>query len=253
LFSSARKMYEPAHAQRHQRTQTVKELPSPTAEYYPYPNLALYLMDIIFNSPRTRFSRIQKAVVLEFARLLGAPYVPTLHAYKEFQQVMKKEMGNPTYKFTSSFGNIFYLNDIGESLSKDMSNPLSRQNMTFYPHHCGNYMAQTWHGKKMLEDVSDDMLSPTMCYDGKTYWVNEVVQRISGAYFIPKRWVLRGKDNSMPWCFGYEVKETEQGLVVLTKRRICVAVSTFARTYEQVVSSHKFPGFAGKISRIQLL
>ncbi|EUC61136.1 hypothetical protein RSOL_383960 [Rhizoctonia solani AG-3 Rhs1AP] len=246
-------MYEPAHAQRHQRTQTVKELPSPTAEYYPYPNLALYLMDIIFNSPRTRFSRIQKAVVLEFARLLGAPYVPTLHAYKEFQQVMKKEMGNPTYKFTSSFGNIFYLNDIGESLSKDMSNPLSRQNMTFYPHHCGNYMAQTWHGKKMLEDVSDDMLSPTMCYDGKTYWVNEVVQRISGAYFIPKRWVLRGKDNSMPWCFGYEVKETEQGLVVLTKRRICVAVSTFARTYEQVVSSHKFPGFAGKISRIQLL
>ncbi|KDN46955.1 hypothetical protein RSAG8_04032, partial [Rhizoctonia solani AG-8 WAC10335] len=244
LFSSAKNRYRSAHTQKHQRAQTIKELPPPTAEFYPYTHLAFYLMDIIFNSPRMRFSRIQKAVILEFARLLGAPYVPSLHAYKEFERLMKKEMGDPTRKFTSSFGNIFYFNDIGESLAKDMSNPLSRQNMTFYPHHCGNYMAQTWHGKKMLESVSDDMLSPTLRYEEKTYWVNEVVQRTSGTYFIPKRWVLRGKDNSTPWCFGYEVKETEQGLVVSTKKRICVAVSTFARTYEEVVSNRKFPGFA---------
>jgi hypothetical protein len=75
-------------------------------------------MDIMFNSPRIRFSRPQKEATLEFARLLGAPYVPSLHAYKEYRHVLKKAMGAPTRKYSSSLGNIFYLNDIGEALAK---------------------------------------------------------------------------------------------------------------------------------------
>jgi hypothetical protein len=78
--------------------------------------------------------------------------------------------------------------------------------MTFYPHYENDYMSQTWHGTKMVKDISDDLLSPTLRYNGHIYWVNEVVQRVSGNYFIPKRWVMRGRTNPEPWCLGYETK-----------------------------------------------
>lgn len=74
------------------------------------------LAAVTFNSPRLRFSQPQQRAVLSFAKALGAQNVLTLNRIKKCVQALKSEVGDPTQKKTSSHRNVYYLNDIGESL-----------------------------------------------------------------------------------------------------------------------------------------
>ncbi|KAF8593557.1 hypothetical protein BDV93DRAFT_460862, partial [Ceratobasidium sp. AG-I] len=177
----------------------------------------LFLIDILFNSPRIRFSWRQKQAILEFAELLGGQNLPSHYAASKYQnlpshyaaskyqKLLRERIEPSTQKFVSGSGNIFYLNEIGASLARDISNPISRPGMSFYPHYEGNEMSQTWNESKMLCDTPDHLLTPTLCYNNHLYYVNEVVQRMNGDYFLPNRWVLCGKDK-VSGCLGYVVQ-----------------------------------------------
>lgn len=74
--------------------------------------------DILFSSPRLRFSRAQQDAVLSWGKELGAKDVPSLYALRKFQTESLKAVGDPTNKITAPSGNIFYMNDICASIAK---------------------------------------------------------------------------------------------------------------------------------------
>lgn len=78
--------------------------------------------------------------------------------------------------------------------------------MVFYPEDGEGKLQEVWHGEKMLRDVPDDVLTPTLRFNGTIYWVDELVKRSKNRWFIPKRWIThRGR----PHAVGYHVIESE--------------------------------------------
>ena len=78
----------------------------------------MFLTDLLFASPRLRFSEAQKSAILKWAKDLRAPDVPTLSGLKSVRQQIGKLVGNVTEKVASTAGNIFYLNDVGKAIAK---------------------------------------------------------------------------------------------------------------------------------------
>jgi len=91
-----------------------------------------------------------------------------------------------------------------------MANPLLRPSMQLYPEDAGNSMKQLWHGLKWVQDCPDDLLTPTAKVGDEIYYVDELLLRHNGQYFIPKRFFMKatqGQPQLPPqlWALGHEV------------------------------------------------
>ncbi|KAG6916567.1 hypothetical protein DXG01_006338 [Tephrocybe rancida] len=128
--------------------------PSASKEWFPYPDKATFLTDVLFSSPRLRFSRAQQKAVFSWARELGA-HPPSYDAFRSSQASLLRELGDPTERQESSRGNVYYLNSIGKSIAKDFGNPHSRAGMILYPEDAGKGRSQLCHGNKMVSHLEE--------------------------------------------------------------------------------------------------
>lgn len=64
------------------------------------------------------FSEAQKAAILTWAKELGVKNVPSAYAIKKCQEQIHKLIGDPTDKFVSNSGTVFYMNDVGKAIAK---------------------------------------------------------------------------------------------------------------------------------------
>ncbi|KAF7980223.1 hypothetical protein HWV62_39337 [Athelia sp. TMB] len=208
--------------------------PDANSRWFPYANKALFLTDVLFNSPRLKFSRAQQRAVLSWAKELGAT-VPEYQKLRETQEGLLQELGDPTCRQESGRGNIYYLNKIGDSIAKDMSNPLARAGMVFYPEDAEGKLTEAWHGDKLLRDVPDNMMSPTLRHGQKIYWVDELVQRSSGRWFLPKRWFTR-RGALMAW--GYDVVNDDHGLTVQDSTLLAADVESFIGDLDDILDAN---------------
>lgn len=144
--------------------------------------------------------------MLLWAKEMGASDVPSYDRVRKCQAVLKEATGDPTSRQESGRGNVWYLNEIGDSIAKvsiplpsvwkrclgsfqDIANPITRSDMSFYPEDLKGRIGEVWHGTKMLQDVPDHILSPMVRHNHVDYYVNELVKCKDGSYFLPKRWV----------------------------------------------------------------
>ncbi|KAG1797672.1 hypothetical protein EV424DRAFT_1333215 [Suillus variegatus] len=158
---------------------------SPTNPHYPWPSKAHFITALLFNSPRLPFSEAQKKALLHWARELGMQDVPSLKAVKQWKAHVKAVVGDPTKQVTTRSGNIFYINDVANAIAKNYANPLTWFAMQDYPEDGGKGMSQVFNGTKMLLDSSCPS-PPAVQVEGKIYFVNELLQEVSGDYFIPE-------------------------------------------------------------------
>lgn len=82
----------------------------------------MLLTDILFNSPRMKFSVAQQKAVLSWGKELGAENVPSHQKFCSMQKDLLDRVGDPTSRQESSRGNVFYLNEIGDSIAKVRAN-----------------------------------------------------------------------------------------------------------------------------------
>ncbi|KAH9022937.1 hypothetical protein EDB84DRAFT_1241512, partial [Lactarius hengduanensis] len=163
---------------------------SPTCPTYPWPSFELYLTDMLFSSPRLRFSEQQKKAVLSWASQLGARNVPSLYALSQCQQHIKDIIGNSVTPVTSGAGNNLYMQDIPHMIAEDYANPITRLAIWDYPIDGNGGASQIFHGLKML-DASSALVVPTVCVDDRIFFVNELLQNQDRTYFIPERFFYR--------------------------------------------------------------
>ncbi|KIN95367.1 hypothetical protein M404DRAFT_34199 [Pisolithus tinctorius Marx 270] len=166
---------------------SVKTKVSTDSLTYPWPMKAHFLTAILFNSPRLPFSDPQKKAILDWAKELSAHDVPSLYALKQRHEQVKKIVGDPTKKVVSPFGNVFYINDVAKAIVKDYANPLTRFAMQDFLEDGGSGMSQVFHGEKILHERPSP---PSVCVNRNVYYVNELLQDLSGVYFIPEHFFL---------------------------------------------------------------
>ncbi|KAI9430280.1 hypothetical protein H4582DRAFT_1798913, partial [Lactarius indigo] len=78
----------------------------------------LYLTDMLFSSPRLRFSEQQKKAVLSWASQLGMQNVPSLYVLSQCQEHIKDIVRNSVTAVTSSTGNNLYMQDIPHMIAE---------------------------------------------------------------------------------------------------------------------------------------
>ncbi|EIW74429.1 hypothetical protein CONPUDRAFT_160132 [Coniophora puteana RWD-64-598 SS2] len=228
-----------AHADRTAATQQ-----GHTGQWAPYPDKATFLTDLLFRSPRLRFSRAQQKAILQWARHLGAT-VPSHWGVSKAHEEVKEEVGISTQRQESAQGHVWYLNKIGDSIAKDISNPITRPEMVFYPEYANEKMSQVWHGEKMLRDVPDHLLTPMVRVgSGRIFYVNELVSLTNNGWFIPTRWFMqKGKSGSESrmYAMGHDVVKAQDGTLIQMDDLVTVPVDTFTATYPELLRD-KFSG-----------
>jgi hypothetical protein len=73
---------------------------------------------------------------------------------------------------------------------QDISNPITRSQMVFYPEDAKGKLGEVWHSTKMLNDVPDHILSPMIQHNGCAYYVGELVKCKNNCWFLPKHWIM---------------------------------------------------------------
>ncbi|KAJ6514774.1 hypothetical protein DFH09DRAFT_1251422 [Mycena vulgaris] len=169
-----------------------------TTELYEEPDLAelvdeemgMFLLDTLDNLPRQRVSNSLMRVFLWILSEGGARDVPSLDALRKFQATLHTKGGVPTVPWTSSQGNVFYLNDLRVIIAKDYANPLTRANLHFYPEIPDGPISESWHGQKWRRGIDRDALTPMIVHCGRHFYVNELARCRDGKLVIPLCWVI---------------------------------------------------------------
>lgn len=77
-----------------------------------------FLTHLLFRSPELQFSRAQQGAILQWAESCGMQSVPSLYSLDNCDQLLKECGGNPTRKFTSSAGNVYFMNSVQSALQQ---------------------------------------------------------------------------------------------------------------------------------------
>ncbi|KAG9122228.1 hypothetical protein FRC07_001489 [Ceratobasidium sp. 392] len=221
--------------------ETESESVNSNPEWLPFPSKAMYLAETICSSRRVHFGRRHVEIMLEYARQTQGEPIPSYYALREFRKSLKSRIGDPSKRYVSPGGTVFYVNEISEGIKQDISNPQVRPHMNFFPHVDGKHMSQAWHGHKMVYDVPDRFLTPCMSYGKKLFYVNELVRR-EHDWFIPLRWITVGPDRE-PHAVGHIVRNTQTGLIVHRAERKTVKVSSFLESYCELETRRAVPVF----------
>ncbi|KAJ7838296.1 hypothetical protein B0H14DRAFT_3700910 [Mycena olivaceomarginata] len=147
------------------------------------PFLQAMLLDVMDNLPRCRFTSAQMALVIHFANQLGAPDVPSLKGLRKIQQNLQSACGSNPVKTRSHLGNVFYMNDIRDSVSRDMANPLVAPHMHFYPEDNTGPVSETYQAERWME-YTPSQLTPMFSKGFKRFWIDEIAP--------PVRWNIYG-------------------------------------------------------------
>ncbi|KIJ11470.1 hypothetical protein PAXINDRAFT_84506, partial [Paxillus involutus ATCC 200175] len=222
---------------------------SPGAPLYPWKSEPEFVTHLLFSSPHLRFSHAQKSALLEWAKALGAPDVPSMYAVKKTQERVQKLLGNPMEKISTASGNTFYLNAINKAIAMDFANPLTRFTMQDYPEDGQGRMSQVHHGNKMLEGLPDDLAPPCVHVGGSIFFVNELLQQTTRGYFIPKKFFQARLQSSKSadaevLALGHKVSLTGEGFSV-DPEMVITPASTFFHTFKDIqhesMSDHLSP------------
>lgn len=78
----------------------------------------MMLLDVIDNLPRLRLSTNQFKVILWLLKECHVKDVPSLGLLRKVQARLNKLSGTEPTPYTSTLGNLFYVNDIRDSIAR---------------------------------------------------------------------------------------------------------------------------------------
>ncbi|KAH8980192.1 hypothetical protein EDB92DRAFT_1772723, partial [Lactarius akahatsu] len=227
---------------------------SPTCPTYPWPSFEFYLTDMLFSSPRLRFSEQQKKAMLNWASQLGTRNVPSLYALSQFQERIKDIVGNSVTAVTSGAGDKLYIRDIPQMIAEDYANPITRFAIWDYPIDGNGGASQVFHGSKML-NISSTLVVPTVSVDDHIFFVDKLLQNQDGTYFIPEWFFYQLSEDanlsgSFPTFTGLTDNNRSSGGFIVSDEKSTMRVDKFRRTFLDIQSNGRelMCGFADSSS-----
>ncbi|KAJ7782483.1 hypothetical protein DFH07DRAFT_949282 [Mycena maculata] len=160
--------------------------------YFPYPNKAVMLLDILDNMPRCRFTDTQMSLILHLAKKLGAAGIPSLKGLRKIQKTVQAECGHKPLHIVSHLGNVFYMNDVRDAIANDFANPRVAPHLQCYFHEKTRDISETYQAER-LQEYSPEQLTPMFSKGAKHFWINELARLQDGRFIIPETWIVRDR------------------------------------------------------------
>lgn len=211
-------------------TQYFNNLPF-ESDYFPYPNKLMMMLDILNNLPRLRISGNLFRMILWLLHEAGVPNVPSYDAFHKLQTTLRKTCGSEPTQCTSSLGNIFYVNDIQESIARDFANPEVAKHLNFYPEEAEGPMSEVWQFARWKEFKPAE-LTPMYARGLRQFYIEEVSELESGEYVIPHDWVIRKGELTARCSL---VQTLPHGWKIIDDMRI-IPASQFKYNFDDIIS-----------------
>lgn len=77
-----------------------------------------YLTYSLFHTAHIRFSRAQQEAILDWAREMGTPQVPTLHSLQNCHETVQGTFEEGPRMFKTGTGHIYYVNSVDEMVKQ---------------------------------------------------------------------------------------------------------------------------------------
>ncbi|KAJ7193966.1 hypothetical protein GGX14DRAFT_378462 [Mycena pura] len=204
----------------------------PSSAYHPYPSKVAMLLDVMDNFPRCRFTSAQMSLIIQFAKNLGVPNVLSIKGLRNIQQSLQSSCGPTPSRIQSMQGNIFYMNDIRDTIACDLANPLVAPHLHFYPEQTDGPISEVFQAERWTE-YAPQQLTPMFTKGRRRFWINEVAQLEDGSFVVPQLLVMR---NDVLEAEVLEVTQMADGRWKLrTEDLKSKKASDFERTYEEIV------------------
>ncbi|KAJ7192458.1 hypothetical protein GGX14DRAFT_406402 [Mycena pura] len=205
-----------------------------SSAYHPYPSKAAMLLDIMDNFPRCRFTNAHMSLIIQFAKNLGVPNVPSIKALRNIQQSLQSSCGDAPTRIESQQGNIFYMNDIRGIIARDFANPLVSPHMHFYPEETDGPISEVFQAERWTE-YAPEQLTPMFTNGRRRFWINEVAQLEDGTFVVPVVLVMRNKNLEADVL---EVTQTaDRQWRLHTEDLKSIKATDFGRTYDEIMGA----------------
>lgn len=129
--------------------------------------------------------------IISILKSCGVQNVPSLKTFRKMQKDLRSRLAVNSKRNVSPKGNVFYVNDMLKLIGEDLSNPLVREHLQFYPEE-RKPISQAWHADKWLKETELDRLTPmAISKKGEHFYVKEITRCKDGTLIYPVRWVIR--------------------------------------------------------------
>ncbi|KAJ3967756.1 hypothetical protein EV361DRAFT_965326 [Lentinula raphanica] len=162
-----------------------------TAEWYPWSDRITCTLDILMHLPRSVFSQRQLDLFLWLLRVNGMSDVPSVKTMKSLNEALQKMCGIDTLAYDGALGNRYYVNSIAQIIAQEMSNPLIRPKLHFYPEDSGKHLSQAHQAQRWLNEAPDQLLTPMARINQRDFYIYEPAMLMNGTCCIPIRWFSR--------------------------------------------------------------
>ncbi|EJD34914.1 hypothetical protein AURDEDRAFT_75744, partial [Auricularia subglabra TFB-10046 SS5] len=156
--------------------------------WFPYPNKTMFFIDLLDSLPRLRLSDAHMRMIILVLEECGAKDVPTLYALRKCQEQLRAKCAPQTVQHRSGTGNVFYSNDIRDTIAMEFSNPQVAPHFHPYPEIRPNGISESWEASRWRE-VPRELLPPMMALGNQHFFLDEIAQLNDGRFVVPHEWV----------------------------------------------------------------
>ncbi|KAJ7144229.1 hypothetical protein C8R44DRAFT_916194, partial [Mycena epipterygia] len=131
-------------------------------------------------------------------------------------------------------GNIFYINDIRDTIARDLANPLVAPHLHFYLEETDGPISEVYQAERWTE-YAPQQLTPMFTKGRRRFWINELAQLEDGTLVVPQLLVVRNNELEAEVL---EVTQTADGrwrLHTEDTKHCTKKASEFERPYDEIV------------------
>ncbi|PIL28321.1 hypothetical protein GSI_09610 [Ganoderma sinense ZZ0214-1] len=206
--------------------------------WFPWHDKISCTLDVLMHLPRSVFSQRQLDLFLWLLRVNGVEDVPSVRSMLGLNAALQRACGVDTIPYKGALGHNYHVNALDQILAQEMANPRVRPYLHFYPEDTGGrYLAEARQGRRWLEEVADDVLTPMLRLGAQDFYIHEPALLRDGRVCMPVRWFNRVEGGKRVWyakCWGMEpvVRETESGWRVI-QQPFEIATDNLLKTFSE--------------------
>ncbi|EJD36693.1 hypothetical protein AURDEDRAFT_73929, partial [Auricularia subglabra TFB-10046 SS5] len=218
--------------------------------WFPYPNKTMFFVDLLDSLPRLRLSDAHMQMIIFVLNQCGARDVPSFYALRKFQELLREKCAPATVQHRSVHGNIFYSNDIRDTIAMEFANPQIAPHFHPYPEIQPNGISEAWEASRWRE-IPRDLLPPMMALGNQHFFLDELAQLANGQFIVPHEWVtVQGARCGL--CRTVTFSElTGLATIGAVADLITVPIADFRLTFPELLAGNAIPALAGALFKLR--
>ncbi|RXW18687.1 hypothetical protein EST38_g7167 [Candolleomyces aberdarensis] len=209
-------------------------------DWYLWPDKITCALDTLMHLPQSVFSEKQLDLFLWLLRVLDVRGVPSVRSMKTFCDNVQRLHGVESVLNHGALGHRFYVNNLSQIISQEMSNPAVRPHLSFLPEDAGQHLSEARQAARWLHELPPELATPSTRIGGQEYFTFEPALLTNNRIAVPVRWFTH-QNKVFAQCWKLQVVQTYEGPAwqAVTSPLFIVAASEFLRSYPDLLEDMK--------------